>query len=187
MAVTLTSSGITFSDGNSQNTVASGGVSLNHTNTGSPGSYSKPGNSAGVLVGLYGGGGAGHNYMPNGQPNNGGQRQGGRGGGAFGFVPAPALGPSTPYTIGAGGNGVGFLNRNGGNNGGTSSFGSFISAGGGNRALNVPGNPGNATTTGAIMGAQGLANPTYGAGGNGSWTGTGGAGQPGRVIIAAFE
>lgn len=72
MPVTLNSSGITFSDGTSQNSQASGGTSSTTTTFNAPVTLNLASNEGGVLVRGSGGGGGGTNS--NNQPNRPGRK-----------------------------------------------------------------------------------------------------------------
>ena len=94
MAVTLTSSGITFSDGNSQNTVASGMPTTSNLSSqfNSSGNFTPPSTGIGVWVFARPGGFSGGREFAAGQS-----------GASFGFVPTNSASGSTPYTVGNGG------------------------------------------------------------------------------------
>ena len=121
MPVTLTSTGITFSDGNSQNTVAAGGASsMAVTRLNASGNYSVPGDTIGVLVSL-GQGGRGQTRGPQ------DAQAGNPGGHSVGIVPTGVASGTVPVTIGARGNrrfSTPFL----GNAGGATSYGNFVTS-----------------------------------------------------------
>ena len=120
MAVTLTSSGITYSNGQTQtsNSTLDRGQPISITTFTSSGTYTVPATCRVILVQLVGGGGGSAGYC----------EAGGSGGYAEGYY---AVTPGTSYTvtIGGGGGGVGYYAAAG--DGGTTSFGSLISASGG--------------------------------------------------------
>jgi endoglycosylceramidase len=143
MAVTLTSTGITFSDGSTQNAAASGGgaVAGSYQLFTSGGNWNRPStdiNQAFVEIIAGGGGGASYRWTGNG----GGT--GGSGGKIIGLVPVNG---NTSVTVGGAGNGGPYFSATPGNAGGASScFG--LTAGGGNGGNPNPagggsGNPGN--------------------------------------------
>lgn len=182
MPVTLNSTGISFSDGNSQNTVASGGVSSwtrTTINSGS-GTRTPPANSILSIAGVGGGGGGGEGWQ---------SRSGGPGGGAWGVFPKSTI-PSWSYSLGAGGNpGRNPTNPSTplGNPGGNSNAGPlFANGGGGAWALVQPspssdGPPGNGgVNPGNVMGIGGIG-PEFGSIFGGSGTPT--TGQAGKHVI----
>lgn len=124
MAVTLNSSGITFSDGSSQNTAASSGVpsSSIEQNYNNSGNFAKPANAFAVLVGLASGGqGGGEDQSP------GGQEYSGSGGQTcLAYVPTGDFGPSVPVAIGNGGAEHPYRVR--GASGGSSNFAGLVSS-----------------------------------------------------------
>jgi hypothetical protein len=125
MAITLGSSGITFTDGSTQTTnyPQDRGMPVSITTFTSNGTYTVPSNCRTILVQIVGGGGGSAGYC----------ESGGAGGfaeGVFSVTP----GASYAVTIGGGGGGVGYYAAAG--RGGTSSFGSLISATGGYGANN---------------------------------------------------
>ena len=207
MPVTLNSTGISFSDGNSQNTVASGGVSaMTETTYNSSSNFSVPGNSVGVAVYVKGGGGGG---SPTGGPNNDPGGPGGMGGSSFGLAPTNVVTGTVPVTVGGGGNGLTWTNfGQRAPSGGSSSFGNFLSVNGGLGALppansnSQPGNLGQCTVMN-IIGSNDAQGGTNSGGANpfapgvGGFTGFGGnggpagrssnAGQPGQVRVISFE
>lgn len=126
MAVTLGSTGLTFSDGSSQTTRPTGGLNKWDTDGGDlinvqsfrvSGTWTNPGASM-VHVKLIGGGGGGSGYC----------ESGGSGGYAEGFYNVSGVG-SVAVTVGGGGSYAVYYA--GAGNGGTSSFGSYLSASGG--------------------------------------------------------
>lgn len=126
MAVTLNSTGVTFSDGTSQTTKANGDGFANAGDIGelikvetfnSSGTWYNPGASR-VHVKLVGGGGGSACYC----------ESGGAGAYAEGFYTVSGVG-SVGITVGGGGGGVGYYAAAG--NGGTTSFGGYLSASGG--------------------------------------------------------
>lgn len=118
MAVTLTSTGITFSDGSSQNNTTDTGKLINIVSFTASGTWYKPTGCKSVLVKLVGGGGGAAGYC----------ESGGAGCYAEGYYDVTAV-SSVAVTVGGGGGAVGYYA--GAGNGGTSSFGSYISASGG--------------------------------------------------------
>jgi hypothetical protein len=120
MAVTLTSTGITYSNGGSQSStyVQDRGQPISITSFTSSGTYTVPSNCRKILVQLVGGGGGSAGY----------NESGGAGGFAEGFY---SVSPGATYTVtvGGGGGGVGYYAAGG--DGGTTSFGALISASGG--------------------------------------------------------
>ena len=142
MAVTLTSTGITYSNGGSQNStyVQDRGQPISITSFTSSGTYTVPSNCRKILVQLVGGGGGSAGY----------NESGGAGGYAEGFY---SVTPGATYsvTIGGGGGGVGYYAAGG--DGGTTSFGSLISASGGygcNRNYSHGGGHGGSGSSGQI-------------------------------------
>ena len=125
MAVTLGSSGITFSNNESQTTnyPQDRGRPISITTFTSNGTYTVPSNCRTIFVQLVGGGGGSAGY----------NEAGGAGGFAEGFY---SVTPGATYsvTIGGGGGGVGYYA--GAGRGGTTSFGALISATGGYGANN---------------------------------------------------
>ena len=125
MAVTLTSTGVTFSNNEGQNStyVRDRGQPINITTFTSNGTYTVPSNCSTIFVQLVGGGGGSAGY----------NEAGGAGGYAEGVY---SVSPGATYsvTIGGGGGGVGYYA--GAGRGGTTSFGSLISATGGYGANN---------------------------------------------------
>lgn len=142
MAVTLTSTGITFSNGGSQNSTYAQdrGTPISVTSFTSNGTYTVPSNCRKILVQLVGGGGGSAGY----------NESGGAGGYAEGFY---SVTPGATYsvTIGGGGGGVGYYAAAG--DGGTTSFGSLISASGGygaNRNTSHGGGHGGSGSSGQV-------------------------------------
>ena len=143
MAITLGSSGITYSNGtsatSSQDTLDYG-LPISITTFTSNGTYTVPQDCTKILVQLVGGGGGAAGY----------QESGGAGGFAEG---AYSVTPGAQYsvTIGGGGGGVGYYA--GAGDGGTTSFGSLISASGGygaNRNYSHGGGHGGVGSSGQI-------------------------------------
>lgn len=187
MAVTLNSTGITFSDGNSQNSAVTGGVTGTYTSTvaNNPGSVSLD-NSSLALIRLEGGGGGG----------SWARRQGGLGGNAS-FVLSGDENGTLSYNVGAGGNpgsspvGPPSQGQPGGTTSASGPSGTFASALGGQGARGGnPSPPAQATEkvggfnigSGAdlVFGLEGgLDNRSPNASGNSSNS----SGQPGRIRI----
>ncbi len=125
MAITLTSTGITYPTGGTQTSsyTANRGQPISIQTFTSNGTYTVPSNCRKILVQIVGGGGGSAGYC----------EAGGAGGfaeGVFSVTP----GATYAVTIGGGGGGVGYYAAAG--RGGTSSFGSLISATGGYGANN---------------------------------------------------
>jgi hypothetical protein len=132
-----------------------GGNYVQRTYT-SPATWTKPAGLKAVKVTVVGGGGGGNGGRGNSQfdsPRTGGH--GGGGGAAVRYIPAPSIPGPVAVTHGAGGAGgpapatVGTITA--GSAGGTSSFGSFLSATGGSGAAGVP-----APTGTGVPGAGGI-------------------------------
>jgi hypothetical protein len=121
MAVTLGSQGITYSSGTTQtSSVPDLGAMINVTTFTSSGTWTNPGATT-VIVKLVGGGGGGCGYCESG------------GGGGYAEGVFNVTGVSTVgVTVGGGGTGAGYYQ--GCPSGGTSSFGSYLSASGGGGA-----------------------------------------------------
>jgi hypothetical protein len=123
MAITITSTGITYSDGTSDSTqfnsqTADKGALISITTFTSNGTYTVPANCSNVYVQLVGGGGGSAGYCESG------------GGGGFGEgLFSVTAGSTISVTIGGGGGGVTYYNV--ASTGGTTSFGSYLSATGG--------------------------------------------------------
>jgi hypothetical protein len=121
MAVTLTSTGIVYSNGAAQNTLTQDLGSLISIQTfSSSGTWTNPGASL-VRVKMVGGGGGGCGYC----------ESGGAGGYAEGIYSVSGV-SSVGVTVGSGGGGAGYYQGCPG--GGTSSFGGYLSASGGGGA-----------------------------------------------------
>ena len=149
------------------------------------GTWTKPAYATWVLVEEWGGGGSGGMYSSVGA--------GGGGGGAYGsrLMRASDVTATVTVTVGAGGAAT-TTNNTDGNDGGTSSFGAYITAAGGKKGLTAGvGGDGGAGTksesvgispppllTGYADGAGGWGNTSYnGPGGNSSIGGAGGGGS----------
>lgn len=126
MAVTLGSSGVTFSDNSTQTTAPTGGVRKDTTDLGdlieiksftTSATWTNPGASK-VHVKLIGGGGGGAGYC----------ESGGAGGYAEGFYSVSGVG-TVAVTVGGGGSYTTYYSAAG--QGGTTSFGGYLSAIGG--------------------------------------------------------
>jgi hypothetical protein len=153
MAVTLGSSGITFSDGSSQTSGTSGqqggspseyGDFIDLQSFTGSGTWYNPGATM-VHVKLIGGGGGGAGYCEG----------GGAGCFAEGFYNVSGVG-SVAVTVGGGGSYAAYYSAAG--NGGTSSFGGYLSASGGygaNQNYSHSGGHGGNSTGGAAFGVQG--------------------------------
>lgn len=104
MAVTLTSTGITFSDGNSQNTAAAAGAKAEGTfqSFSSSGNYSMPNNAVGVLVTMGGGGNGGLGL----ENSRGSALPGSPGSYCAGYIERAAAPGTSPVVCGNGGSGV---------------------------------------------------------------------------------
>lgn len=125
MAITLTSSGVTYPTGGTQTTSYADdrGRPISIVSFTSSGTYIVPHNCTKIMVQLVGGGGGSAGYC----------EAGGAGGFAEGIY-SVSPGASYAVTIGGGGGGVGYYAAAG--RGGTTSFGSLISATGGYGANN---------------------------------------------------
>ena len=180
MSVILGSTGITFPDATTQTTAATGGAINVQTFT-SSGTWTKPAYAAGsrVLIQAWGGGGSG------GKSSN----AAGGGGGGYNerWITLSALGATETVTIGAGGTAVTTSSTNG-NTGGTTTFGSWVSAYGGGPGSGAGGGGGAQLSAGGLgsSGApwtaiQGDGNSPYA----GGWIvgGSGGAGQVGLPSV----
>lgn len=163
MPVTLNSTGISFSDGNSQNTEAAA-VNIGSTTVArNPGTV--PGGNLGYFVTLVGGGGGGSSG-PGGQPGGGG----GTGGGFISINDSANL----PFNVGGGGSGGTWNGGRVGSAGGASNAGG-LTANGGNGGGPAPnggsaGNTGGFSTSGNAfaIGALPGSHPSYGNGGPGN-------------------
>jgi|SaaInlStandDraft_4_1057021.scaffolds.fasta_scaffold45349_2 hypothetical protein len=179
MAVTLTSTGITFSDGSTQNSAATGGVYGAQTfNTSGTWSHAGSGSPSNVVVSLVGGGGGATNRTSN--YSNNAFAKGGIGGFAVN-APVATSGNKT-VTVGAQGNN----SYSAANAGGASNFGGSVQANGGGGGsyhyesenwVNTAGSSGN--VTGGSLAAQGSNNAPKGRGGNTY----GSDGLPGAVVV----
>ncbi len=146
-----------------------------------PGTFTLPPGITSVTVTVIGGGGG----SGTGTPEDGTYGSGGQGG--FGIKTITGLSSPVPVTIGSGGNSPGA--------GGTSSFGPFLSATGGNGGApahnGAPGNPGTSpgatlnTFVSRVFGSSGVQSSGYVfESGKGSPSSTApGAGAAGRVIV----
>ena len=153
MAVTLGSSGITYSDGSSTTTKPTGGVGGRGSDYGelfkidtftSSGTWTNPG-ATNVHVKLIGGGGGGSGYC----------ESGGAGGFAEGFYSVSGVG-TVAVTVGGGGSYAVYYAAAG--DGGTTSFGGYLSASGGygaNRNYSHSGGHGGNSFGGAGFSVQG--------------------------------
>jgi hypothetical protein len=123
MAVTLGSTGLTWDDGSTDLTGANTdkGMPISITTFTATGTYTVPAGCTMVLVQLIGGGGGSAGYL----------ESGGAGGFAEGRYPVTP-GATYDVTVGGGGTAVNYYSTAG--VGGTTSFGSLISATGGNGA-----------------------------------------------------
>ncbi len=129
MAVTLGSTGITFSSGVTQTTIVPDyGALIGVSTFTTSGTWTNPGATK-VVVKLVGGGGGGAGYC----------ESGGAGGYAEGLFNVAGV-ASVTVTVGAGGAGVGYYAAGG--RGGTSSFGTYCSANGGHGANTSHGHTG---------------------------------------------
>ncbi len=177
MSVTLTSTGITFSDGTFLNTAPSGGGGAQAFTTSGTWSHSGAGSPSKVVVGCVGGGGGASQNISS--YTNAGVK-----GGSGGLLVSAPVATSTnvAVTVGTGGNG-GYA-RTAGN---ASSFSGVNANGGGtgnygyeNESLwSIAGAPGNAGGTSSL---QPTISPNSNNGRGG--VGTGGAGQAGLVIVS---
>lgn len=126
MSTTLTSTGVQFGDG-SVNATASGnrGSIISIQSWASPGTYtwSRPANCTKILVQVQGAGGGGASYC----------ESGGAGGYAERLIDVTSI-SSVSITVGSGGANTGYYSASGA--GGTTSFGSYVSATGGYGANN---------------------------------------------------
>lgn len=153
MAVTLGSTGVTFSDSTSQTTKPTGGLGARGSDYGelikvesfpASGTWYNPGATT-VHVKLIGGGGGGAGYC----------ESGGAGGYAEGFYSVSGVG-SVAVTVGGGGSYAAYYAAAG--NGGTTSFGGYLSAQGGygaNQNYSHSGGHGGHTFGGAQFHAEG--------------------------------
>ena len=125
----------------------------------SSGTYTKPTGLSDVKIRVLGGGGGGGWPHYEGNPGNHYSGPGGGGGYAEEYLDAPAIGATETVTVGGGGAGGTQSNPNSlhpGATGGTSSFGSFVSAsgGGGGGGANITGNYGSGGAGGIGTGGQ---------------------------------
>ena len=183
MAVTLTSTGITFSDGTAQNSAAGGGFTGGKQVFTASGTWTRPAGVTQALVSMVGGGGRG------GCRNNWQYKTGGNGGtGRPGQLLTPVNGNYT-ITVGAGGAGAANVSSinglAGGAGGSTTGFGLTAGGGaGGNGGQHYGnGNPGasgtsiaygNSVGTGGISGGVGGGATTSNNGANSASSGTAG-------------
>jgi hypothetical protein len=131
MPSSLNGTGVTFNDGTTLNSANdAGGNYIQRTYT-SPATWTKPTGLKAVKVTVTGGGGGGGRASPD-TPGFGG----GGGGTAVRYVPAPSIPGPVAVTIGAGGTGIPAPSPvpTRAPAGGTSSFGAFASATGGEGA-----------------------------------------------------
>lgn len=137
------------------------------------GTFTKEDDDYFYFVELWGGGGGGRNVTV----SNTGQTGGGGGGYAFRFLSPSELSATETVTVGSGGNGGASGGANYGDTGGTSSFGSLVSALGGNPLGTTPtfGMGGG----GHVAGTGGFSSGGGGTGGNAAPTGSGGGGGGG--------
>lgn len=128
MGTSITSTGVTFPDATTQTTaVINAAKALNIQTFNSSGTWTKPtgyASASRVLIECWGGGGSGC--------ANTTQGVGGGGGGAYNYrwMNLSDLGSTVTVTVAAGGSAVA-VNTGGSNAGGTSTFGSHVSAYGG--------------------------------------------------------
>lgn len=153
MAVTLGATGITFSDSTGQTTTPTGGRQVGNSDKGdlikvesfnSSGTWTNPGATT-VHVKLIGGGGGGAGYCEG----------GGAGCYAERFLDVTAI-PSVAVTVGGGGSYAAYYAAAG--DGGTTSFGAYLSAIGGygaNRQYSHSGGHGGNSASGAGFSVQG--------------------------------
>lgn len=121
MAVTLDSSGVIFGDGSANPSASKNRgklLSIQSWSTAGTYTWNRPANCSKVLIQVQGAGGGGASYC----------ESGGAGGYAERLLDVTSI-PSVTVTVGGGGSQVGYYA--GGGNGGTSSFGSYVSASGG--------------------------------------------------------
>lgn len=179
MTTTLNTTGLAFSDGTSQSTgynldVTDKGTPISITTFTSTGTYTVPSNCSTILVQLVGGGGGSCGYC----------ESGGAGGYAEGMY---SVSPGAAYTVTIGGGGGAGGYYSGCGNGGTTSFGSLISATGGygaNQNYSHGGGHSGAGSGGQINLSQGTGTG-HANGGSHSQTGAGGStffgGPPGKT------
>lgn len=121
MAITMTATGIVYSDGTTQttkfDTTTDKGKLLSITTFSSSGTWTKPAGCTNIIVKVVGGGGGGSGYC----------ESGGAGGFSEKRMDVTAI-STVAVTVGAGGAQSGYSS---GIDGGTSSFGSYCSASGG--------------------------------------------------------
>ena len=174
MAVTLTSTGITFSDGTNQSSAASGGVDGSKQVFHNSGTWSRPAGVGSIMVSLGGGGGGGGGC---------GDFNGCAPGGPGGYLPPTWASVSANQSVTVGGGGAGGNHGhigNAGSTGGASSAVGFSANGGGGgtrgyQGNRTPGNPGNNSVNSRGPKAAGtLGGPS----GN-----SGTPGQPGWAVI----
>ena len=171
MAVTLTSTGITFSDGTSQTSAAAGASAgaqiFNASGTWNRSSAGDP--DSVVITAVGGGAGAGYNqsgYQQNTYP---------KGGSGGTVISAPvAVSGNTAVTVGAGGTSSTY-----GNSGGNSSFGNAVSANGGARSYSASGTGTDGNINNSFIE---VAHPGKGSRGTGAQNKSG-SGTTGAVVV----
>ena len=162
MAIILSSTGITFDNGENQSTAwgADRGRLISITSFTASGNYTVPSDCTNIMVELIGGGGGAAGYC----------ESGGAGGYAVGTHSVTA-GTIYAVTVGAGGTAVGYYAAAG--DGGTSSFGALISATGGYGANRNYSHAGGHGGIGTLTGGSGTGHAN---GGSHSQTANGGGG-----------
>lgn len=166
MAVTIGADGIKFSDNSTQGSAPSSstdyGQLISITTFTASGTYTAPSYCRKVLVKVQGGGGGSAGHF----------ESGGAGGYAEMLINPFTAGSTATVTVGGGGGGVGYYAAAG--DGGTSSFGSYVSATGGygaNRNYSHTGGHGGTTSGGQVS--------AVGGGGHGHGNGWGSFGPRG--------
>ena len=173
MAVTLTSTGITFSDGTSQNTAAGGSGGTQVFNA--SGTFTRPTGVNEVLVDASVGG------------SGGGSRNASRAG-ATRLNTVVAINGNVAVTVGAGGNAansVYYWGANTGGAGGTTSFGGAATGAGSNGAGHSSSGNGGGNGSNSLYGNSNVT-PGLAAGGT-NWTGgsrPGRAGTRGALVVS---